>query len=108
QVTLFVARAATLLGATRDGVTSGDLTTEVIIGAGGVLNRFTQGIRFGDQVEFEVTIDGAGIAAPALGLFGDVFAVQLLAADAVTPLLTADISAAALKIDVQPDGSTQS
>ena len=108
HVTQFVALDATLLGATTDGVASGDLTTEVSIGAGGVLNRFTQGIQFGDRIQFELTIDGAGITAPALGLFGDVFAVQLLAADGVTPLLSADASAAALKIDLGPDGTTRS
>jgi hypothetical protein len=108
HVTQFVAHNATLLAATRDGVSSGDLTTEMILGAGDVLNRLTEQIQFGDKIEFDVTIDGAGIAAPALGLFGDVFAVQLLAADGVTALLSANKSAATLKIDLEPDGTTQS
>ena len=108
HVTQFIAHDATLLGATTDGVTTGDLTTEVIVGVGGVLNRFTQGIQFGDRIQFELTIDGDGITMPKLGLFGDVFAIQLLAADGVTALLSADASAAALKIDLEPDGTTRS
>ena len=108
HVTQLVAHNATLLSATIDGVTSGNLATEVIIVAGGVLNRFTQGIRFGDRIEFELTIDGAGITAPAFGLFGDAFAVQLLAADGITPLVSADKTAATLKIDLEPDGTTRS
>ncbi len=108
HITHFAAHNATLLDATRDGATSGDLTTELSIGAGAVLNRFTQGIQFGDKIQFDVTIDGAGIAAPALGQFGDAFGIQLLAADGKTPLLSADKTGAVLKIDVQPDGTTQS
>ena len=68
HVTQFDAHDATLLGATTDGVTAGDLTTEVIIGVGGVLNRFTQGIQFGDRIQFELTIDGDGITAPDVGV----------------------------------------
>jgi hypothetical protein len=108
HVSHFVAHGATLRDATRDGATSEDLTTEVLIGAGNVLNRFTEAIQFGDSIAFDLTIEGDGITAPALGLFGDAFALQFLAADGVTPLLSADRTAAAITIDLGPDGSTQS
>jgi hypothetical protein len=100
----------TVLGATvlRDGESTGDFSTGVSLGSSSLLNRLSQQLVFGDRIEFFVEISGDAVAHPAPGAFGSMFAVQLLAADRTTPLLTTSRSGAALTIAVDPDGATKS
>jgi hypothetical protein len=88
------------------GAAAGDFTTGVTIVDTATLNQLSQSIRLGARIEFDVRLEDSAITNPQNGRFGLAFAVQLLAADGVTPLLTTSGSGAVVEIDINPDGST--
>ena len=91
---------------TEQGGASGSLADTLTIVNSAVLNEITQGFLFGEEISFDITLSGAALEQPGNGEFGSTFAVQLLAADGMTPQSTIDPSGAPLALDVNPDGST--
>jgi len=104
----FVGDAVLGTNVLRDGESAGDFAGGLMLGVSAMLNRLSQSLVFGDQIEFDVEISGDAIASPSSLPFGDVFAVQLLAPDGVTPLLTTGRTGAVLTIAVDPNGATRS
>jgi hypothetical protein len=70
-----------------------------------VLNELTLPITQGTGFSFDLTIAGDAVTNPRSGQFGSSFAVQLLAADGKTALLSADPSGAVFIADLNPDGT---
>jgi hypothetical protein len=96
------------LGAlTLDGGASGVPTGQATLAPSALLNRLLQSLTFGSRVEFDVDLVGPGLSTPAHGSYADVLAVQVLAADGKTPLLGSDASDSVLRLDLDPDGTTQ-
>jgi hypothetical protein len=56
-------------------------------------------------LSFEISLSGDAVSHPSDDGFGSTLAVQLLAGDGKTPLLTSDPSGAVFLIDLSPDGS---
>jgi Tol biopolymer transport system component len=102
----FQSTGATLAGTARDqGGSSGSLADAVRLANRAALNAMTQGITFGTDLSFDVTLSGTALAQPGGGRFGSTFALQLFGADGTTPRLTTDASGAAVAADVSPGGS---
>ena len=91
---------------THHGGASGSLDGTAQLTNNSVLDEIIQGLTFGSQIKFDLTISGSALETPGNGGFGSTFAAQLLAADGVTPQATIDPTGAAIAADVKPDGST--
>jgi hypothetical protein len=92
---------------TQDGGATGDPITSATLLATAALNRLGSTVTFGSRLDFDVAISGAALVHPTGGNFGSTLALQLLGADGSTPLLAADATASALRIDVGVNGATQ-
>ena len=97
----------TLDGLTHDGDVSGTPTAQAVLTPSTALNRLLQNVTFGSRVEFDVELVGSGLSHPAHGSFTEALAVQVLAADGKTSLLASDASNSVLRLDLEPDGTTQ-
>ncbi|MDB5387996.1 MAG: conserved repeat domain, partial [Planctomycetaceae bacterium] len=70
------------------------------------LNRYVENLTLGSRIEFDLEFVGAGLSQPHLSDFADVFALQLLSANGLVPLLSSDASASTLCINLDSDGTT--
>jgi len=105
-LTHFTTTGGSLAGAATDrGDSSGSVAGTAQLKNSAVLNEITQGVTFGTSLSFDVAISGDAVEHPLSGLIGSAFAIQLLAADGVTPQSTGDPSGAVLVVDANPDGS---
>ncbi|HEV3344774.1 MAG TPA: NF038129 family PEP-CTERM protein, partial [Pirellulales bacterium] len=103
----FVITGGSLSGAASEqGGASGSLNSAVQIANSGVINEFSEAVTFGTTISFDLTLSGDAVERPNNGLFGSAFAIQLLAADGITPRLTSDATGAVLIAYVNPDGSS--
>jgi hypothetical protein len=89
----------------RIGGALGTLPDSLTLNNSTVLNVLTQGSTFGSGFGFDATFSGPAINSPSNGTFGSVFALSLLAADEITPLLSNAPNGAILTIDIKPDGT---
>ena len=82
------------------GAASGDLLTEAVLRPSDVLNRLQLAMTLGARLEFDVELRGAALSRPAGGRVAAALAVQLLGADASTPLLAG--AATVIRVDLLP------
>ncbi|MHB8969784.1 MAG: NF038129 family PEP-CTERM protein [Pirellulaceae bacterium] len=93
-------------GSTIDGDASQTSSNAFTLKPSAVLNRLIENVTLGARIEFDLELVGPGLSLPHSGNFADVFALQLLDATGVVPLLAADASASLLRVALSPDGST--
>ncbi|MCU0961267.1 MAG: NF038129 family PEP-CTERM protein, partial [Pirellulaceae bacterium] len=98
-------------GAVGGSATAGDVSqvssSEFILRPSTALNRLVENVALGPRIEFDLGFTGPGLSQPSAGNFADVFALQLLDANGVAPLLSADATASILRVHLAPDGSTR-
>jgi hypothetical protein len=97
---------ATVLNLTASGAALAANTQPIELDNSKILNEVAVPVSPGISVfSFDLTITGSAVAQPSLGHFGSAFAVQLLAADSKTPLLSSDPSGAIFIAELNPNGS---
>jgi hypothetical protein len=89
------------------GDASGSLPGTLTLDNGSVYNDVFQGLTYGDQLSFLLTLSGPAIDSPG-GMFGSSFALSLYDAAGTTPLLTTDPNGSVLTTNLNADGSTSS
>jgi hypothetical protein len=97
------AGSITLLGAPLiEGSVNGALPGTVSLNNGTAFNDYFHAAQFGEAFSFVLQLTG-NVSNPA-SVLGTSFALALYAADAVTPLLSGDISGSILRFELSPDG----
>lgn len=87
-----------------EGNVTGALPGMISLNNGTAFNDYFQAAQFGDAFSFVLQLAG-NVFLPANSL-GTSFALALYAADAMTPLLSDDISGSLLRFELRPDGSS--
>jgi hypothetical protein len=72
---------------------------------GTAFNDLFQGFTYGSSFGFDLTLSGPAVGGTGASV-GSSFALSLLDATGITPLLTTDPNGSVLTINVNPDGST--
>lgn len=97
------AGSITLLDApTIEGSVTGSLPETVALNNSTAFNDYFQAVQFGDAFSFVLQFSGNAAVPPSS--LGTAFALALYAADAMTPLLTNDISGSILRFELRTDG----
>jgi hypothetical protein len=84
----------------------GTLPATLTLDNGTAFNDIFQGVTFGSQFSFQLTLSGDAFDHPG-GTKGSSFALSLYSSDGITPLLTTDPNGSVLTINVNPNGTTQ-
>ena len=84
---------------------AGEALDPVVLVDATQLNQASMSISGISALSFDVTLSGDAVSLPSGGRFDTTLAVQLMAGDGATPLLTSDPSGAVFVIDLDPDGT---
>lgn len=104
QITDFIGSVSLLSAPLIEGNVAGLLPGAITLANSTPFNDYFQSVQFGNSFSFTLDFSGDFLSLPSLS--GTSFALSLYGADAVTPLLTTDVSGSVLRFELAASNAT--